>query len=1363
MKSLLKYLRKLEKASLQKVTVKSLESSNDKIAFQKTKKHKGFRKSQQIYSWVSIVGCTLSSAVIFPSVARADILINKEFNPITVTKYEKTTLTIKFLNNNNAAATNVNVTDNLPNNVFIADPPNIINNSCGGTVTATTGDTKVTITDGTVPAPSGGAGECEFSVDVIATQPGTYVNQIPQGSASSSQGSNAFKAEATITVNPAAPITGSKSFSPGVLHGNGTPTTMTININNPNAFVVNNLSFTDNLPSELKVASSPNTSTTCNGTVTAVADATSVALSGGTIDVNSSCTVTVDLVASDPNNYLDDDVTNTIARNGVTNDEDVTNSQPIEGTLKVQTGAFVSKAFSPATIKTRKNSTLTLTLRNFNTGAITGADLTDIIPEGVKVTALESNSCGGNANIVDNAGVNDEVQLTGGTIPSAPSGDGAGSCEIKVTVTADEEGNYDNEIPAGNFNGVNYPGDSARLRVISPISLGKNISPSSTIRGEIATATLTLSNDSDTPANITSFVDNLTTMGTGYTVAATPVPSTTCGGTLNAPVGGTTISMNSGQIPAGSDSSLGRCTITFGILVGDNAVGGDRRNRVPRNGLKTNIGNNSNNADARLFIEGKAQVDKAFSPDILTQTEETTLTITFTNTQSADATITSFTDDLKTMGTGFVVSDSGSPTTTCAGGTVNVSTDKTVITMNSGVIPAATGSDASGFGTCTITVPVKVEINATTEERENKVKIGELQTTLGDNALASTADLTVRNAVVLSKAFFPESLRIANITRLTITVTRDNAISTLTGINLTDELPNGHTIASEAKNPDIPRVVNTCGGTVDAPAGGSTITLTGGELPPGNDNKTCEISVDILGPSTPTDAQNIIPGNTLTTAQGATYEKDVTANVNWVDTFLTLNKAFQPNSITLGDDTTLKIVIINKNPNTINLSSVELKDIFPLGMSVASVPNASFSGSGCSGGTIAANPGDTELTLTGGIINAGRQCTLSVQVTSNFAGNLTNELPESLVVSAQGVTNTNNPSATLTLLGIADLVLAKKDDGRTSMPPGGSTTYTLEVRNDGPNNVAGIKVEDIVPNGMTINSWTCSATDGSICNEAEGAGNLNTTVNLANGGVATFEVEAEIDEGLTGKIKNTAKVTVPAVVNDPDPDNNEDSDENLIGLPNVLLVKRITAINGGTQTVDGNSDLTAYIDETDNPYDDNDITLADPVDDDDPKKDTDKWPDDNSNGQPDEFLIGGVFGGKVKPGDELEYTVYFLSSGDDQAKKVLFCDRIPANVTFIPNSFNNQAQTPGGLPGADKGILWLKDGNTESLTNVGDGDAAQYFPAGVEPSTVYPQIKCDGANTNGAVVVNLGELPNATDPGTPNTSYGYIRFRGKVK
>jgi hypothetical protein len=40
---------------------------------------------------------------------------------------------------------------------------------------------------------------------------------------------------------------------------------------------------------------------------------------------------------------------------------------------------------------------------------------------------------------------------------------------------------------------------------------------------------------------------------------------------------------------------------------------------------------------------------------------------------------------------------------------------------------------------------------------------------------------------------------------------------------------------------------------------------------------------------------------------------------------------------------------------------------------------------------------------------------------------------------------------------------------------------------------------------------------------------------------------------------------------------------------------------------------------------------------------------------------------------------------------------------------------------------------------------------------------CNGTNNgNGAVLVNIGTVVNSTGSGTPNTSYGYIRFRATV-
>ncbi|NEO33433.1 MAG: hypothetical protein F6K36_24005 [Symploca sp. SIO3C6] len=213
--------------------------------------------------------------------------------------------------------------------------------------------------------------------------------------------------------------------------------------------------------------------------------------------------------------------------------------------------------------------------------------------------------------------------------------------------------------------------------------------------------------------------------------------------------------------------------------------------------------------------------------------------------------------------------------------------------------------------------------------------------------------------------------------------------------------------------------------------------------------------------------------------------------------------------------------------------------------------------------------------------------------------------------------------------------------------------------------------------------------------------------------------------------------------------------------PNVLLVKRITAVNGSTN-INGN-DLSTYINQQDdlntdgNPYDDNDITVPTPINPGDPQVDTDKWLD------PTTFLIGGIDVGLVAPGDEIEYTVYFISTGDNIANNVLLCDRLPNDVTFIPNAFNSTpAPDLSGLPGSDRGIVLSLGSSDVSLTNAEDGDSGQFFPAGVDPTTKYPHINCGGSNTNGAVVVEVGNLPHAISPGVPHDSYGFIRFRSRV-
>jgi uncharacterized repeat protein (TIGR01451 family) len=209
---------------------------------------------------------------------------------------------------------------------------------------------------------------------------------------------------------------------------------------------------------------------------------------------------------------------------------------------------------------------------------------------------------------------------------------------------------------------------------------------------------------------------------------------------------------------------------------------------------------------------------------------------------------------------------------------------------------------------------------------------------------------------------------------------------------------------------------------------------------------------------------------------------------------------------------------------------------------------------------------------------------------------------------------------------------------------------------------------------------------------------------------------------------------------------------------NLLLVKRITSINGST-------DLTSYNQIDAYPYDDNVIETSLTSTAQYPTPDTDKWP--NTNGKASSsFLLGAVNGGVTKPKDEVEYTIYFLSAGIVPAQNVTLCDRIPVNQTLVLNGYNAVPQALGGNQ-TDRGIAVSYGSNYLSYTNINDGDAAQYFA----PQTALPNACGPAANQTGAVVVNLGTgatnvsggaIPPANTPGSPSSSYGFIRFKAKV-
>src|SRR5439155_378255 len=162
------------------------------------------------------------------------------------------------------------------------------------------------------------------------------------------------------------------------------------------------------------------------------------------------------------------------------------------------------------------------------------------------------------------------------------------------------------------------------------------------------------------------------------------------------------------------------------------------------------------------------------------------------------------------------------------------------------------------------------------------------------------------------------------------------------------------------------------------------------------------------------------------------------------------------------------------------------------------------------------------------------------------------------------------PSSASYTIGAATADLAvTKDDGATSVNAGGSTIYTIVVTNNGPSAVIGATVTDTAPAGLTIGAWTCAASAGSSC-PASGSGNIAASVNLLNGGTATFTVNATVAGNATGSIANTATIATPVGVSDPTPGNNSATDTDTVNLvANLSITKTdgVSSVNAGSSTI----------------------------------------------------------------------------------------------------------------------------------------------------------------------------------------------------
>ena len=283
-----------------------------------------------------------------------------------------------------------------------------------------------------------------------------------------------------------------------------------------------------------------------------------------------------------------------------------------------------------------------------------------------------------------------------------------------------------------------------------------------------------------------------------------------------------------------------------------------------------------------------------------------------------------------------------------------------------------------------------------------------------------------------SKSFSPSTIGPGSVSTLRFDISNGSS-SPIRDLAFTDTLPAGVTIASPAN------ASSSCLGTVDAPDGGGTISLSGGGI---GASSSCSVTVDVT--SSVAGTHTNVSGD-LTSDAG--NSGSATADLTVATDRPGFTKAFSPSAVAFGGRSTLTFTIDN-SANASAAYNMMFTDPLPSGMVVASPANATTT---CSNSTITATAGSGTITFGPTVFNlasvaAGASCTISVDVLGNAVGSLGNTSGE-LNTSPQFGSPRSSGKAAAVLTVTADRLALTKSFTDDPVPPGSTVTLAFTLYN----------------------------------------------------------------------------------------------------------------------------------------------------------------------------------------------------------------------------------------------------------------------------------------------------------------------------
>jgi hypothetical protein len=131
-------------------------------------------------------------------------------------------------------------------------------------------------------------------------------------------------------------------------------------------------------------------------------------------------------------------------------------------------------------------------------------------------------------------------------------------------------------------------------------------------------------------------------------------------------------------------------------------------------------------------------------------------------------------------------------------------------------------------------------------------------------------------------------------------------------------------------------------------------------------------------------------------------------------------------------------------------------------------------------------------------------------------------------------------------------------------------------------------------------------------------------------------------------------------------------------------------------------------------------------------------------------VLGEINGGQAKPGDIVEYAVYYRNAGENRISAAKVCDRLNTNLVY-------QTNFDAIVAHAGSGIVLKQGSDTEQfLTSASDTDQGEF--ATTQPTDCNLAGSAINATSNNVVVVQAANSTTAI----PGLATGYIKFKAKV-